>query len=143
MPLSPKRDRWFTYHNAGTAAGLSPADSTTYYWGQFTLFNPSTSAASQRTEIEQPCEITDVRWVSIVQSATGSTNNVTLSVWKNDTEAFTLGTQQWNTSTGTTYNNLAIPFDTGNDFALRFVTPVWSTNPTGVILGAELWWKAR
>jgi hypothetical protein len=132
-----------TTHNAGTAAGLSPNDTSAYYWGQFTLFNPSTSAASQRTTIERPCQITDVRWISIVQSLTGSTNNVTLSVFKNDTTSFTLGTQQWNTSTGTTYNNLSIPFNKGDDFSLRFDTPAWSTNPTGVILGAQLWWTSR
>lgn len=136
---------WFTLHNAGTATGLSPADATAYYWGQFTLFNPSTTSASQRMTVAKACRIVAVRWVTIIQAGT-SGENVSLYIRKNDTTDTLLGTQVWTIGiAGTTFSAptdfTAIDLAAGDDFVFKFQgTWTAAANPTGIIVSAMVWW---
>lgn len=136
---------WFTLHNAGTATGLAPADGTAYYWGQFTLFNPSSSSSSQRMVLAKPCRIVAVRWTTIVQAGT-SGENVSIYIRKNDTTDTLLGTQVWTAgvpaNTWTAPGDFtAIDFAAGDDFTFKFQgTWTAAANPTGIILAAMVWW---
>ncbi len=141
-----KADRWVTLHNAGTATGLAPADATPYYWGQFTLFNPSTTSGSQRMTLARACKIVAVRWVTIIQAGT-SGENVQLTLRKNDTTDTNIGTQVWTIgiagSTFTAPTDFTAPtFAIGDDVVLKFQgTWTAAANPTGIIVGAMLYWE--
>ncbi len=132
-----------TQHNAGDAGGLNPLDSTTYYWGQFPLFDPGTSAASQRVFLEKACRITDVRIAIVVGGTLGTTENVTFAIRKNDTTDFALTDMDFDIAFRTTpTNGLAIDFAASDDFTIKMVTPAWVTNPTIMFFSAQVWWEA-
>ena len=134
--------RWMTQHNAGDAGGLNPADSTTYYWGQFSLFDPSTTSASQRMTIDRACRITDVRIVVIVAGTLGTAENVTWAIRKNDTTDTALTDMDFDTALRTVTTAVAIDFAAGDDFVIKFVCPAWVTNPTVTFFAAQIWWMA-
>lgn len=134
--------RWWTLHNGGDSGGLNPAASTTYYMGQFFLFDPSTAAASQRITLDQPCRITNMRVIVIVGSTLASAGNVQFHIRKNDTTdtagpalALTAGAQ---TATAA----LTVDFAAGDDFTIKFVTPAWVTAPTVTFYAVQIWWEA-
>jgi hypothetical protein len=139
---------FYTLHNAGTATGLSPADGTAYYWGQFTLFNPSTSSASQRMTMAKAVRIIAVRWTTIISAGT-SPENVSLYIRKNDTTDTLLGTQVWTIGlAATTFSSptdfTAIDLAAGDDFVLKFQgTWTAAANPTGIIVSAMVWYLPR
>jgi hypothetical protein len=138
---TPKPARWWTLHNAGDAGGLNPAASTSYYFGQFFLFDPSTSVASQRTTLDQACRITNMRVTVVVAGTLASAGTAQFSIRKNDTTDTAGPTIAFTASGQTAAAALLVDFAAGDDFTIKFTTPAWVTLPTVTLYAVQLWWE--
>jgi len=129
------RIKGFTVVNAGTG---SPADATTYYIGScanisFTIAGFGTNA--KRKFINKAGVITSAQIYILNSSVDGSTENSTFSLRLNDTTDYLLSNtvQFSNTVNGKVYNitGLSIAISAGDYIVTKFLTPTWTTNPTG------------
>lgn len=113
---------------------VNPADSTTYYWGG-KQFNRAitTSWGNGTTTIPFTGTITKA-FLDQDVGTPGSSENSTLSIRLNDTTDYTFSsTVKYNVSRAKYSNNsLNIPVTAGDIIEVKWVTPAWATNPTGI-----------
>lgn len=119
------------------AGTLSPADSTTYYFGPGRIL-PSTTDTAHNFNLGIAFRIIGAV-ISVAQNSTqGSTENVTLQL-RNVTQnsSTSIGTYKTDatstTAVNTTFTGLNIPVAAGDFICARFDTPVYAINPVGMI----------
>lgn len=120
-------------------ASLSPADATTYYFSPFPTFGLATVAANQKIRVPRAGV---VRRIYIEGGCTaGSAETSTISFRLNDTTDTTItSTAVFNASPFSISNTgLSITLAQGDYFTVKWVTPTWVTNPTGLYMNAKIW----
>lgn len=126
------------FTNSGSGGVLSPADSTTYLFGEMTSGYTSASYASGKIQIPTSGTITAVAWTIFSDGGTNaSTENVSLYARINDTTDTTLTTtSNWSTVTSAVSGRatVSIAVTAGQFVMLKIVTPAWATNPTGLYI---------
>jgi hypothetical protein len=119
-----------------TADGVSPADSTTYYFVNNISLTAGTTPFSPSVKYLCPitCTITRVYGVFTVSSGTPSLENCTLFLRKNDTTNTTVSSTIQLLPGNTTVSNtgLSISLVPGDILVWGFTTPAWATNPVDV-----------
>lgn len=128
---------------AQALGNFSPADATVYYIGNPTL-SPTTVNNAFRLPIWRSGVITDA-WISrIVTGTTASTENSTFAVRINDTTDHTLSSAvQFNAAlpAPVTVTGLSIAVAAGDTWEIKWTTPTWTTNPTGVYFEVRLFMR--
>lgn len=124
---------------------FSPADSTTHYFGIPGRALAETTAARRKIYIPVACTLTraDIQVFNAGGTA-GTTETSTLSFRYNDTTdtSLTTGLQNNQAAETSTYYNitgLSVACSAGSFFELKWATPAWVTNPTGVIITVNLY----
>lgn len=130
--LALKKDTVSVYF---VIAGLSPADSTTYY---STRLSPTTTASSHAIKFPYNGTIKGATIVASGNTIQGSNEDNTFnfrnvtqgtsSLLSNSVKSNATATSVVNT----TVSGLNIPFLSTNEVCLEWITPSYSTNPTGV-----------
>jgi hypothetical protein len=124
---------------------FSPADSTTYYFGQPIRGVGQTTEGHRKMPIPITGTVTRA-YISITNGAgtVGTTETSTLSFRLNATTDTALSSAMINnqaseTTTTISVTGLSIAVTTGDTFELKWVTPAWVTNPTNVVISVFLW----
>lgn len=118
-------------------ASTSPADATTYFFGPFFSAVMGTTSGNHRVYIPRAGVITRV---DLFMSGTaGSSETSTISVRLNDTTDTTI-TSILNLSTFPVYvtNAISITVAAGDWVNIKWLTPTWVTNPTGIVGSVKL-----
>lgn len=120
--------------SAGAAAGHSPADSTTYRFGNQPNSNPGTGDSAFSIIMTRPCVARVARGIFIVAGTLGSSESMTVRV-RNTTGAGTtqdVTTALTGVAVANTFSNtaLSLSYAAGDALAIEFVCPAWVTNPT-------------
>lgn len=113
----------------GTLNNLSPADAATYYWGG-SIYNAFNSTpAVKRLYIPKAGTIKTI-FITFNQTA-GSAETSTIYVRLNNTTDTIVSSSVINNATSTTISNtaLAISVIAGDYIEIKWITPVWATNP--------------
>lgn len=118
---------------------VSPADSTTYYFGSWESAGLTSVGGVRRVYVQRAGKVTRAD-VTIVNSGTGSGETSTMSFRLNDTTDTTISTAIENNTTTEHFTNtaLSIAVAVGDYFEIKWVTPAWVTNPTGVLVMVRL-----
>lgn len=115
---------------------FTPADSTSYYLGQYAGFVNTNSPLARKIFSPTACTIFAVYFTPYVTVA-GSSNNSAIYIRVNNTTDYLItATCALNSSaTLMNFNNtaLSIPLAAGDYWEFKWVTPNWSSNPTGVL----------
>lgn len=118
----------------GCSVSSNPLDSTVYYCGDGVGIG--TVVGSRKLYIPQKGTIVGAYlWVNS-STQTPTTEDVVHVIRKNDTTDYTFKTQNWGTANPAYVSNyaLSIPVVAGDYIAIKFTTPAWVTNPTGVYI---------
>jgi hypothetical protein len=124
------------YQMEAGATASNPLDSTTYYLGYHDRA-PSTTE-SWRKYFLRSGKVRAVR-VSFWQSAgSGETSSIYFRI--NGASDTLISAMVTNNASATTFlnNSLDIPVSAGDYFTIKWVTPAWVTNPTGVEVHVDL-----
>lgn len=117
------------------AGSLNPADATTYYFGNFFSLAPGATAQTRRIYIPKGGTITACN-IFIVSTGAGTAETSTISIRLNNTTDTTVTStlDLSATSVVVSVTNLSIVVaDNYTDYIeMKWVTPTWVTNPTGV-----------
>lgn len=128
-------DRRFTFNWFSWSPTFTPADSVTYYLGQYAGLTLTVGGSIRRMYVPVACTIFAVEFTPYVTVA-GSAENSTLYIRVNNTTDYLVtGTcALTGTATQMNFNNRAlnIPLAVGDYWEFKWVTPAWVTNPTGV-----------
>lgn len=110
---------------------FSPADATTYYWGQWDSLVPTTTANFRRMYIQRAGIITTAR-IYIIGTAAGSAETSTMSLRLNNTTDTTVTSTLAITAYPTVVTNTSLTLSVafGDYLEWKWVTPTWATNPT-------------
>lgn len=113
-------------------------DSTTYYFGSV-VNSPGTGGGVRKLFI--PATGTIKRIDLFALSTNASSENFTYSLRLNDTTDTTITTTADFSSMPYTggNSNLSIAVTAGDFVEIKFVTPVWTTNPTFLTQSANIW----
>jgi hypothetical protein len=112
---------------------FDPADSITYYFGARVGTFPSTAATYFRAYIPKSGQIRTGIICQIATSATGTNENIVMSIRKNDTTDYTFATVGQASNTRIFQNlSLSIPVVAGDYIEIKMDCPAWATNPQGV-----------
>lgn len=122
-------------------AGFSndnPADSTTYYFGNFWTATLAVSATNRRLYALQAGKI--IAADIFMTFSNGSNETSTMSIRKNDTTDTTLSSAIALNSTPyhEQVTGLDIDLAAGDYIEIKWVTPAWATNPTSVYCWIKL-----
>jgi hypothetical protein len=119
----------FVTANNGT--NVSPANSTTYFMSNDSVWN-TTLTAAQEFVVPVACTITSVYGAVSIAGTLGTSENVTFSIRVNNTTDTTVSsTWQWTANPSTVNNTgLSISLNAGDYFSFKVVTPAWATKPT-------------
>ena len=125
----------------GFSVGFNPADATTYY---VSGVGGSAAVAIQGTgKVFIPLAGTVKRIDSnvAVSGTLGTTETSTLSFRLNNTTDTTITTGLQNNATNQPYaaTGLSIAVAVGDYFEIKWVTPTWVTNPTGVSFSTSVY----
>lgn len=127
---------------AVASGGHSPADSTTYYFGEYFGFNPGPLPLTAIPVMTRAGRATRVSLRFFVFGTLASTETFTVSLYNNTaaTSQDITTTMQLNAaSNGASSTAMSLAFSAGDTFpAIRFVTPAWATNPTVVVYNATV-----
>jgi hypothetical protein len=120
-------------------ANVSPADATTYYFGSYTGLGLSTVDGNRRFFVPRTGIVTDGYITANTTGTLGSAETSTLYLRKNGTSdtvlinnfacsaaLFAFGCQP------------ALSVTAGDYLEIKWVTPTWATNPTGVYIQVQL-----
>jgi len=120
---------------SGTTGGtFNPTDATTYYFGAFSGLAPTTTA-SQRRLFVTGITITTAE-VYFYNTVLGTAEASSVYIRVNHTTDYLVTNLVDNSATSTgggTAGNV-VTINPGSSFELKWVTPTWVTNPTGVII---------
>jgi hypothetical protein len=129
------------YEMVAQALGnFSPADATTYYFGNATL-NPTSAAADLfQLPIFRTGVITDAYIYALVVGTLGSGESSTFAFRLNNTSDSTLSSTFVHSSVVNVQRvtGLSIPVTAGDDYEIKWTTPTWATNPTAIYLEVRL-----
>lgn len=131
------------YSLQAAGLGFSPADSTTYYIGTGAGHSPVTTDGNGRVLIPKAGKVTDV-YVTFFNTATTPTSETsTVSFRLNHTSDTTISSSvniNSATTSPQTYSitGQSITVAAGDSFEIKWVTPAWVTNPTGVRIAATV-----
>ena len=126
--------------SAGVVAA-SPADSTTYYCGsQYVNAQTTSVAALKRIYFPKAGTVKSV-YLVFQNNVTGSSESGTVSLRLNNTTDTVISSAVTNDAVVTAFNNtgLSISVIAGDFFEIKWDTPVWATNPTGVFWGGTVY----
>lgn len=127
------------YTLQGGSPTASPADATTYYFGQLLSASLQTSSAVRRIYIPKAGTITYVA-VNFTQGGAGTGETSSLYIRLNDTTDTTISTTVVNNSSPTFYSAaVSIAVVAGDYVEFKWVTPTWVTNPTAVFTNATIY----
>jgi hypothetical protein len=120
------------------AGSLTPANNTTYYFGNQQRI-PTTTAAIWRLFIPRSGTIKRADFVSVA-STVGTAENISLSIRLNNTTD-TLVATVGNTSQPRLFQNssLSIAVVAGDYIEMKLVTPTWVTQPTGFTISGQIY----
>lgn len=117
------------------SGSLSPADATTYYLGSNYSLAPSTSATTRRIYIPKGGTLTACS-LFVVSSATGTAEQSTLSIRLNNTTDTTITSVLDLSAATVVVSNTDLSIVVADNYTdyieIKWVTPTWVTNPTGV-----------
>lgn len=127
-------------YTAVFSLNLNPADATTYYFTPYHSFGLATATTSHKTWIQRAGLIKRIE-IQGYATVTGTTETSTISFRLNDTTDTTISsTLALNASPIHVVNSaLSIAVANTDYFHIKWVTPTWATNPTGVTLIAQIW----
>ena len=116
-----------------TALTFDPADSTTYYIGNY-IAAPTTTALRRRLYIPRAGVITKCFIDVTVTGFTGATGNATFSIRLNNTTDTAVSAAAALSAVNNLYSktDLAIAVAAGDYVEIKMENPAWGTNPTGV-----------
>jgi len=122
---------------------VSPADSTTYYFGLGAAGTPSTTANTYPITIRRAGEIYAIDLYFVVDGTLASAETFTAYFRLNNTTDTTISSScRMNAAVNTISNAaLSIAIASGDTFEIKFTTPAWATNPTNVRGMARVWMK--
>lgn len=129
------------YVLTGYHAALSPADSTTYYWGNLFTSQPSINAVREQIYIPKTGTIKriDMRW-NYTNGTPGFNTEVYIRLNNTTDTPVTTTLDLSNSPTVVSKSDLAIAVVAGDYIELKYVTPAWTpTNPTAVACSATLY----
>lgn len=111
----------------------SPADATTYYFGSWDGLGIGPTNDSRRVYFQRAGKVTKID-VYLRVGSTGSGETSTMSFRLNDTTDTTISSAIEANSTNEHFTNtaLSISVAVGDYFEIKWVSPTWVTNPTGV-----------
>lgn len=147
MPLYPSSKSFAGQLGSGGAAGLNPADATTYYLGVFAGFAPTTTDAGAAGIIVPVNATLRAVYGRVIISGTlgsndGATSQTTVTVRKNaSSDIATVTSTLQLTANPTDFNNtsFSVAVSAGDVVYLKFLTGTWTTNPTGSFYIATLY----
>lgn len=118
----------------------SPADSTTYYIGCLAAA-PSTTAALQRVYIQKAGTVKLARFTVRNTGTGGTTETSTASIRLNNTSDTDISTAVTTDQTFQSFTSgaLTLAVAVGDYVEIKWVTPAWVTNPTNLLLAAQLY----
>lgn len=127
--------------SAGAAAGHSPADSTSLYFGRHYSLNPSSVTPTNGFDVHATADGIVRRvnlTVTMLSGGTPSTNLSTCALVVNDTPVATISNALTMSSIINTADNstMAVRVRQGDSLSVLIATPAWSTNPTVVFYKA-------
>lgn len=119
-----------------TDGNFSPADSTTYYFGEYV----TTSATAAPIWLPRAGTVKAVYMSVVVGGTLGTTETSTLSFRLNNTTDTTITSVLTAAAARTDFSNsaLAIAVAAGDYCSIKWVTPAWVTNPTTIILSGVI-----
>lgn len=123
-----------------SCSSTAPADEQTYYWGGFHALGMSILSGRNKKQIIKAGTIT-AAGVVFTQNI-GSTETSSLYIRVNDTTDYLVSSAIENGSAANTlfYNtSLNISLSVGDFIEIKWVTPSWDTNPTGLKASADIY----
>ena len=129
---------------AGYIGYLSPADSTTYYFGSRIMGGSiATSANTRPYTIRKAGTIYAIDLYLAVDGTLGSAETFTTSFRLNNTTDTTISAvcQMDTAYEKFTATGLSIAIADGDTFEIKMATPAWATNPTNTRALAVIWMK--
>ena len=131
---------------AGAAAGHSPADSTTYFFGSPLTTNPSSAQANESHALVD-CPVGVIRScrfrLTRFGAETPSTHDVIVRIYKNSTTIVSTiaSTASFAGALATDWVDDAVqhPVIRGDRLSCRMIVPAWSTNPTICFYQAQIY----
>lgn len=111
--------------------GLSPADATTYYIGNAAI---STTLATVGRIVIPLTGTINTCYVTFFTTGAGSAQTSTISLRLNNTTDTTISSTTVQNAATTTFSStsMAMAVTAGDFVNVKWVTPTWVTNPTGV-----------
>lgn len=133
LALRPTSTRVFS------CSGHSPADSTTYFIGDYTAAVPQTTANVSMFTFATSRTIKEVL-ISTRCAVVGSSESVQFYIRQNNTTDFAITTTHTIDSAAKSivYSGLNIAVTAGTTYEIKIITPAWVTNPTNVIYTVTL-----
>lgn len=130
----------FALQSTYTTVIASPADSTTYYFGQTARIATPTLIDSYRIYIPKACVLRKC-FVTSRLSTLGTSETSTLSIVVNGATEYTVSSVFTNDATNSAVSDTAlnIPLNAWDYICMKWVTPARVTNPTGVWISAVYW----
>jgi len=121
---------------------ISPADATTYYFGQSSNV-PTTTNTGNDNAVGFAFKVIGAIITTSNNTVQGTSESSTLSLRNNTTATSTsMGSFTTNsTSSGTVYtvlSNLNINVGASDEIAMQWLTPTWVTNPTTMLIRITL-----
>jgi hypothetical protein len=111
-----------------TCSTVSPADSTTYYFGHPRI-SPNTTASNHKWRFCRPGVVVGASTMQL-RDITAGTSSVIGTFATNATPI--------TGSTSVTHTGLGIPFDDTSEYCLQWDAPAYATNPANVFFTVTL-----
>lgn len=131
---SPGIPSYVTLTGVVTNAGGAPADATTYYFGNDIVTPINTVPDNRRVYIPVTGTIVYARVTFFNTGTLGTAETSTISLRLNNTTDTAISALVTNNALYTNFVNTALTIAVvdGDYFELKWTTPTWVTNPTGV-----------
>lgn len=139
LKVTPSRPGYTLYAESG-AASFNPADATTYFFGSLGVAGVASSGGSRRLYVPKAGTIRSC-YLYFFNGATGSAETSTMSIRVDNTSDTTVSDAVTNDAQPTVFGNasLATRVAEGSYIEMKWVTPTWVSNPTGVRLSAVIY----
>jgi hypothetical protein len=124
-----------------TTTSTSPADSTSYYFGNYPTLAANLPTGYADIDVPKACTAKRAEFKMVVSGTAATNENVTVDFWLNNATSFGSVTQQWDTLAHATsiVTGLTQALAAGDLIEVRIQTPAWATNPTNVHGWAQLY----